>query len=500
MNKRGAGVFLPIFSLPSPFGIGDFGGTSYKFIDILEEGKFKYWQILPLTPVDRSAYYSPYMSNSAFAGNFLFISPYKLIKDGLLDKGILKEVGSFREDFVEYDKVFEFKSYLLDIAFNNFKKNIDQFKDYFEFLEENEYWLSDFSLFCALKKEYGTLWCDWDKKVRDRDERALEKLRKKYENEIEREKFVQYIFFKQFYEVKSYANRKGIKIIGDLPIYVSLDSADVWANPYIFKLDSEKRPIYVAGVPPDYFSEEGQLWGNPVYNWDVMKEQNFDFWIKRIYHSIKLFDVIRIDHFRGLVGYYQIPYGRSDAKVGYWEKAPALEFFEAIFKKFGKIELVAEDLGYITEDVIEIMKIFNIPGMRVFQFGFLTKDMSNIHLPHNYPYECCAYSSTHDTNTLLGWLEVEIKDQEREFLEEYIGRGKNNIEMIDSIIDLLISSKSKIVIFPVQDIILIGDKGRINRPGRKENNWVFRLTLENFKEFLKKMDYMSEKIVKYKRY
>ncbi|MEN3044141.1 MAG: 4-alpha-glucanotransferase [Candidatus Hydrothermales bacterium] len=500
MDEKGAGVLLPIFSLPSPFGIGDFGGVSYKFIDILEENKFKYWQILPITPVEKGSLFSPYMSSSAFAGNFLFISPYKLIKEGLLDKSILKEIGSFKEDYVEYEKVYEYKYYILDIAFNNFKKNLVRFKDYFEFLRDNEYWLTDYSLFCVLKKEQDFLWCDWDKELKNRDERVLEKLKEKYENEIEREKFIQYIFFKQFFEIKNYAKRKGIKIIGDLPIYVSFDSADVWANPYIFKLDNEKKPIYVAGVPPDYFSEDGQLWGNPVYNWEVLKEQNFDFWIKRIYHNLKLFDVIRIDHFRGFVGYYQIPYGRSDARVGHWEKAPAKEFFELVFKKFGKIDLIAEDLGYITEDVIETMKIFNIPGMRVFQFGFLNKDLSNIHLPHNYPYECCAYSSTHDTNTLLGWLEEEIKESEKEFLIEYVGRGKNNIEIIDSIKDLLISSKSKIVIFPVQDIILIGDKGRINRPGRKEGNWVFRLTAENFKEFSKRMKDMMEKIVKYKRY
>ncbi|MEO0255472.1 MAG: 4-alpha-glucanotransferase [candidate division WOR-3 bacterium] len=492
MNERGCGVLLPIFSLPSPFGIGDFGGFAYKFVDILAENKIKFWQILPLNPVDKSGLFSPYMSYSAFAYNFLFISPYFLIKEDLLSKDILKKVPDFKENEVEYERIYDFKRVILDIAYYNFKKKNEEDK-FLKFCRENDYWLNSYSLFTVLKNEFKTIWNEWESKIRDRSPEVIGKLERKYEREIEKVKFVQYIFYKQFITLKRYANKRGVKIIGDIPIYVSYDSADVWENPQIFKLDENKKPLYVSGVPPDYFSEKGQLWGNPVYDWDKLRERNFDFWVKRIFHNLKFYDYIRIDHFRGFVGYYQIPYGSEDARIGEWVKAPAREFFDFIFKKFGKFNLIAEDLGFITDDVVEIMKIYDIPGMRVFQFGFGDLNLNNPHLPHNYPEKSFGYTSTHDTNTLKGWFEKEIKDNIKKFILDYLNISSED-DIWNGIMKKMLFSRASVIIIPVYDILFLGEEARINKPGTKIGNWKWRMSLKLFEELKEKIKILKKLI------
>lgn len=471
---------MPIFSLPSPSGIGDFGNFSYKFVDILSENSIKFWQILPLNPTELETGNSPYMSESAFAGNFLFISPEILLKEGYLKKDDVREFPDFNDRRVEYEKVYIFKNKIIEIAYENFKRMKNK-EDFEKFCISNSYWLIDYSLFSFLKKIYKKPFNEWDEKIRERDEEVLKKLMEKYKEEIEREKFKQFLFFKQYYSLKNYANKKGIKIIGDIPIYVSYNSCDVWVNPEIFKLDKDKKPLYVAGVPPDYFSKKGQLWGNPLYDWEKLAKRGFDFWIKRIEHNLKLFDYLRIDHFRGFVGYYQIPYGRTDATIGEWVPAPASEFFEFIFKNLGRINIIAEDLGFITEDVIEIMKKFKIPGMRVFQFGFGDKNPQNPHLPHNYDENVISYTSTHDTDTLKGWL-YKIDKSERDFVFNYL-KVKNIDDAIEKAIEALLFSKSIITIFPLQDILKMGSGGRINTPGTKKWNWRWRVDKKTLLDF-----------------
>lgn len=482
---RGAGIFLPVFSLPSNFGIGDFGEFSYKFIDIISENGFKFWQILPLNPTSFENYNSPYLSSSLFAGNHLFISLEFLIKENLIDEKDI-DLPSFKENEVDYEKVYEFKEKILSISYENFLKFKEK-EEFYSFCNENSYWLDDFSLFNVLKKYFKKNWNKWPEKLKNRDEKILIEFKKIFKKEIEKEKFIQYIFYKEYFSLKKYANEKGIKIIGDIPIYPSYDSVDVWSNQEIFKLDQDKNPVYVAGVPPDYFSEKGQLWGNPVYDWEKLKEKDFYYWIKRIEHSLKFYDYLRLDHFRGFVAYYEIPYGKEDAREGKWVNAFPYEFFNKIYEKFKKINIIAEDLGYITPDVIEVMNKFDIPGMRVFLFGFGDKNPKNPHLPHNYKKNSFAYTSTHDTNTLRGWFENEIDNESKDFLLKYINKGENVEELIFEIIRILMISVAGIVIFPLQDILFLGEEARINRPGKKEGNWKFKINLSLLEEFKKRI-------------
>ncbi len=482
---RGAGIFLPIFSLPSNYGIGDFGEFSYRFIDIISENGFKLWQILPLNPIAYENYNSPYLSSSLFAGNYLFISLEFLIKEKLIDEKDIN-LPSFKENEVDYEKVYDFKQKILDISYENFLKFKEK-EEFYKFSYENSYWLSDFSLFNVLKRYFKKNWNEWPEKLKKRDEETLKEFERIFKKEIEKEKFIQYIFYKEFSTLKRYANEKNIKIIGDIPIYPSYDSSDVWVNQDIFKLDENKNPIYVAGVPPDYFSEKGQLWGNPVYDWEKLKEKEFCYWIKRIEHSLKFYDYLRLDHFRGFVAYYEIPYGKEDATEGKWVNAFPYEFFNKIYEKFGKINIIAEDLGYITPDVIEVMERFDIPGMRVFLFGFCDKNPNNPHLPHNYKKHIFAYTSTHDTNTLRGWIENEIDEESKDFLLNYINKKQDVEEIIFEIIRIFFGSVANVVIIPLQDILFLGEEARINRPGKKEGNWKFRINFSLFEEFKKRI-------------
>lgn len=475
--KRGSGILLHVTSLPSPYGIGDFGSGAYKFTDFLAETKQSFWQVLPLTSIDPTG--NPYFSSSAFAGNKLLISPELLLGEGLLAKEDVEPVPSFPKDRVNYPEVIPYKEKLFSRAHERFKKNVEDRGEYDKFCSENSSWLEEFSLFVALKDKFsGRSWSEWPPEVRDRDPNTLQILRNQLQEKIEHEKFLQYIFFKQWFLLKHYCNQKGIQVIGDLPIYMDYDSVDVWTNPGMFKLDREKRPTVVSGVPPDYFSETGQLWGNPVYRWDVLKENGYAWWCQRVEHNLRLFDLIRIDHFRGFVAYWEVPADEKTAVNGRWVKGPAEDFFTTLLKRFHLLPVIAEDLGIITPDVRKVMRSFGFPGMRVLLFAFGEDFPMSLHLPHKHVRNCVACTGTHDTNTVRGWFEREATPENKERLFRYLGREASVQEVHLEFIRLAMMSVADMAIFPMQDILGLGEEARMNRPATTEGNWVWRLSPE----------------------
>ena len=378
-------MLLHISSLPSPHGVGDLGPGAYRFVDFLAEAKQGFWQILPLGPTDPAHGNSPYLSSSAFAGNPLFISLELLKEEGLLSKADLREMHTFPAEGVDYPRVLASKAPLLDRAWQAFKGGRLPW-DYKAFVESNSYWLQDYCLFKALKARFGGLpWNRWPAALRCRERDALEEAQQQLSEEVEREAFLQYLFFKQWRALKAYCESKGVQVIGDLPIYVTQDSADVWAHPEIFKLDGEGRPQVVAGVPPDYFSRTGQRWGNPLYRWEELQRRRYDWWVERMRHNLGLFDLIRVDHFRGFLAYWEIPAGDRDARRGRWVEAPAEDFFEELQRRFPVLPIIAEDLGVITPDVREVMARFGFPGMKILQFAFGEDFPRSPYLPHNFP-------------------------------------------------------------------------------------------------------------------
>ncbi|MCM8773965.1 MAG: 4-alpha-glucanotransferase [Candidatus Omnitrophica bacterium] len=476
MDKRGSGVLLHITSLPSPYGIGDFGKGAYRFVDFLYETKQSYWQILPINPTMEIYGNSPYSSISAFSGNPLFISPEILWENSLLSKSIIKDIPKFSSTKCDYSKVIPYKEKILINSYLCFKK-LKSKQEYEEFCGNNSFWLDDYVLFVIIKKIMGgKIWSEWDRELKDRDTSALEKIKKKYKDDIDKVKFSQYIFYKQWSLLKKYCNEKGIKIIGDIPIYVSYDSADVWANPQNFKLDSDKKPIFVAGVPPDYFSKTGQLWGNPVYHWDNLKKENFSWWLLRLEHNLRLFDIIRIDHFRGLVAYWEVPAEEKTAVNGKWVSVPVNDFFEAIYQKFPHMPFIAEDLGVITPDVEEIRVRFKLAGMKILLFAFGENNPKHPYLIHNYDKNYVVYTGTHDNNTARGWFEHEAKDEEKKRLFLYLGRKVSSEEVSWELIRLAMISVADTVIFPMQDILGLGEEARMNIPSTTQGNWQWRLT------------------------
>ena len=471
MKKRGSGVLMHITSLPSSHGIGDFGPSAYSFADFLFDTHQKYWQILPLTPTDTIYHNSPYNSISAFACNPLLISPDLLAEEGIIDKDSIRvSEASFRER-VDYVKVSEYKRKVCNRIIN---KKPD--KGYKKFCEENFDWLDDYALFMALRGHFnGKLWSEWPYELRDRKSKTLNTWRKKLKNEIESESLVQYLLFKQWHRLKSYCNAKDIKIIGDMPIYVDYNSSDAWVNPGIFKLDAQKRPFVIAGVPPDYFSETGQLWGNPVYDWPKLKNMNYDWWIKRLKHVLSLYDIVRIDHFRGLVAYWEVSAEEKTAVNGKWVKAPVKNFLNTALKKIKGFSIIAEDLGLITPDVVEIMKYYGFPGMKVLQFAFGGKTSDNPYAPHNHTENCVLYTGTHDNNTTRGWFENDMTNEEKENLFRYIRKQVFSEEISWEFIRMAMSSVANTAIIPVQDMLSLGEDARMNRPSTIKDNWEWRL-------------------------
>ena len=475
MKGRGSGVLLHLTSLPSPFGIGDMGPWAYKFIDFLAESKQSYWQILPLNPTNLEHGNSPYYSTSAFACNALLISPELLVQDGLLDQQDLSHLDKFPEERVDYYKAKAYKEKLLHQAFEHFKTRKEP-HEYEDFRAQNAQWLDDYALFTALKSHFkGEVWSEWPEAIRERRPADLQPIKKELDDEIEKEVFLQYLFFKQWHTLKNYCNEKGIGVIGDMPIYVVHDSADVWIYPELFKLDNEKRPYAVAGVPPDYFSETGQLWGNPVYKWDVLQARGYDWWIQRLEYNFKLFDFVRIDHFRGFVSYWEVPADEKNAIHGKWVKAPAEDFFSVVLDKFPKAPIIAEDLGLITPDVWEVMDHFGFPGMKVLLFAFGEDLPTNPYAPHNHIENCVVYTGTHDNNTARGWFEKEAKPEEKRRLALYLGREITGEEIHWELVRLAMMSVANTAIVPMQDILGLGEESRMNLPAKRDGNWKWRL-------------------------
>ena len=473
-KKRESGILLHITSLPALYGIGDLGPEAYRFADTLSTTKQHFWQILPLNPTDLVYGNSPYHSVSAFANNLLLISPDLMVQDGLLPKKDLESVPDFPGDHVDYNKVTIYKKKLMRAACENFKKKKDN--EYEKISLENANWLDDFALFMVLKEHFcGKIWSEWPQEVRDRHPETLKTLRKQLNEKIEMEKIFQCIFLQQWFALKDYCNRRNIQIFGDMPIYVEYNSSDVWVNPEMFKLDRKKKPFCVAGVPPDYFSETGQLWGNPVYRWDVLKEQKYQWWIQRIKHNLKLFDIVRIDHFRGLVAYWEIPAGKKNAIKGKWVKVPSEDFFSMLLDQCQDASIVAEDLGIITPDVKELMDRFKLPGMKVLLFAFNDDLATNPYVPHNHVENCVLYTGTHDNNTTAGWFENEATPEVKKKLNQYLGRQVLPQNVHWELIRLAMMSVAKMVIIPMQDMLGLGGEARMNQPSVTEGNWKWRL-------------------------
>ncbi|MBZ8181237.1 4-alpha-glucanotransferase [Oscillatoria salina] len=472
--SRASGILLHPTSLPGRFGIGELGPEAYRFIDFLAESYQQVWQILPLGPTGFGN--SPYLSYSALAGNPLLIDLEWLHSEGLLaeeDFGLLPEFGC---DRVNYDLVYETKLPLLNQASLNFraKASPSQREAFEQFCQVHSYWLDDYALFMAIKEAHdGASWHTWDEEIAKRSTTAIAKWQSRLSEEIFRHKYLQFEFYRQWSELKNYANEKGIKIFGDIPIYVAHDSADVWAHPDIFCLDKETgEPALMAGVPPDYFSETGQLWGNPVYNWEQIQKNNFKWWIQRFKATLEYVDIIRIDHFRGFESFWAVPQGEKVAINGEWIEAPGIAFFEILREQLGKLPIVAEDLGEITPEVEALRDRFDFPGMKVLHFAF-DSGVDNPFLPFNYTSRnCVIYTGTHDNNTTLGWFNERSPEAQQRVLQ-YLGCVEP--EGINwSLTRLALGSIANLAIFPLQDILGLGTEGKMNTPGKEEGNWSWR--------------------------
>jgi 4-alpha-glucanotransferase len=480
--QRASGILLHPSSLPGRFGIGDLGGEAYKFIDFLSASGQRLWQILPLGPPGYGN--SPYQSYSAFAGNTLLVSPERLVKDGLLSEDDLAGAPEFPGKRIDFARVIEFKRTILEKAFDNFTRTEDlRLGEEFEtFLRYAAAWLDDYALFAALKDEHnGAVWNSWEPGLASREAKAIARARERLRERIEAHEFFQYLFFKQWLELKRYANQKEIKIIGDMPIFVAHNSADVWSHPDLFKLDGRGNPTSVAGVPPDLFSKTGQLWGNPVYNWDRFREMGFRWWIERVRETLRTVDLVRIDHFRGFVATWEVPGGEKTAERGKWVGVPGRELFNAMRNALGDLAVLAEDLGTITPDVIALREELGLPGMRVLQFAF-GGDPRDTHLPHNYDHNTVVYTGTHDNDTTVGWFRAapgknstqdadQIK-RERERCMKYLNTDGSEINW--DFIRAALSSVADLAIIPLQDVLGLDSSARMNVPASEEGNWGWR--------------------------
>ena len=492
MTNRKSGILLHITSLPGQEGVGTLGKEAYAFVDFLEESGQKLWQILPLGPV--GAGNSPYQCYSAFAGNPVLIDLELLLEEDLLNVADFQTLPSFKKTKVEFDKVSTWKSSMLKKAFQQFQENkFDHFRDeYYHFLDEHSWWLNDYALFISAREYFGGLhWSEWDRGIKFREPEAVTNLSEKLEQQIAFEKFVQFMFFRQWHRLKRYANDNGIQIVGDVPLYVSGDSSDVWTNTDIFLLDDELNPADVGGVPPDYFSETGQLWGNPVFNWQRLKERNYDWWMARLHFNLNMFNLVRIDHFRGLESFWSVPADEETAINGRWVPAHGYEMLSLIKSQVGVLPFITEDLGIITPDVDLLRERFNLPGMKVLQFAFTT-DATNRDLPHNYERNYVVYSGTHDNNTSLGWLNA-VEGEEKKLVEKYV--SKENATR--HIMEMALASVADTAILPMQDVLELDEKSRMNTPGTANGNWGWRFQWKQLKEGQK--TFLKEATEKYNR-
>lgn len=476
--NRTAGILLPIFSLPSKYGIGCFSKSAYEFVDWLKKAGQCYWQILPLVPTSYGD--SPYQSFSTYAGNPYFIDLDALAEEGVLTKDEIEAVdfGTIESD-IDYKKIYEGRYKLLRIAYE--RSHISENAEYNRFVEENAWWLKDYALFMAVKDRFdGKPWTMWAEDIRLRYGYAMDYYRKELYFEIEFHQYMQYKYYKQWMALKFYANENGIQIIGDIPIYVAMDSADVWAHPELFQLDENNVPLAVAGCPPDGFSATGQLWGNPLYRWDYHRSTGYYWWMERLYYCFKLYDVLRIDHFRGFDEYYAIPYGETSAINGTWMEGPGIELFWKMKESLGDRMVIAEDLGYVTDSVRQLVRDTGFPGMKVFEFAFDSRDTgsANDYLPHNYAENSVAYTGTHDNETLTGWFQT-ITEAERNMARDYIcDYHTTDEDLYWNFICTVMRSHAHMCIIPMQDYLGYGNEARTNQPSTVGTNWRWRLKKE----------------------
>lgn len=484
--QRSAGILLPISSLPSPYGIGCFSQEAYDFVDWLKEAGQTYWQILPLGVTSYGD--SPYQSFSAFAGNPYFISLDALVEDGVLTAAECKKANFGRKaDDIDYSRLYTERGRLLRLAYS--RSDIGHNEAFTAFCEKNKWWLDDYALFMAVKGRFeGKPWIEWAADIRLRWQPAMDYYRRELYFEVEYHKYLQFKFDEQWRKLKAYANSKGIRIIGDIPIYVALDSADAWANPGLFQLDKENIPTAVAGVPSDGFSPTGQLWGNPLYRWEAHRSTGYQWWITRLWYCFELYDVVRIDHFRGFDEYFSIPYGSKTAADGHWEKGPGIELFHAVEQALGKRNIIAEDLGYMSDTVRQLVRDSGFPGMKVLEFAFDSRDTGSAsdYLPHNYPVNSVAYTGTHDNETLVSWYQT-ITGTERAMVRDYLyDYTTPEDQLYKSMIALILRSAAATCIVPMQDWLGLDNSARINKPSTVGQNWRWRLKKNQLTKKLQK--------------
>ena len=476
--KREAGILMPITSLPGKYGIGCFSKEAYKFIDWLKEAGQTYWQILPIHPTSYGD--SPYQSFSTFAGNPYFIDLEALIEEGVLTKKECDKMD-FGKDAtdIDYEALYHSRYKLLKKAYD--RSNISENPDYQRFVAENNWWLSDYALFMALKNFFdGQCWYEWPEDIRLRYGYSMDYYRRELYFEIEFQMYLQFKFFQQYWQLKHYAQQQNIKIIGDIPIYVAMDSADTWAHPELFQLDENNVPLAVAGCPPDGFSATGQLWGNPLYRWEYHRETGYQWWMSRLWYVFQLYDVTRIDHFRGFDEYYSIPYGADSAIDGHWEKGPGIDLFRCADQNLGWHEVIAEDLGYVTDSVRQLVRDSGFPGMKVLEFAFDSRDSgsANDYLPHNYTENSVVYTGTHDNETLAGWFKS-ITKEEQMLARKYLCDERTPLKLLHkSFIALAMRSAARTCIIPMQDYLGLGNECRINTPSTIGINWRWRVAAE----------------------
>ncbi len=475
---RSAGILLPVTSLPSKFGIGDFGPEAVKFGKFLHDAGQKIWQVLPMTTIDPGCGNSPYSPTSAFAGNYLLVSPEILADEGMITPDELEKLSA-KYDFaknpekVDYESARAFKTEILNAAHKRYMKGSTS--DFKAFITATE-WLEDFALFSVIKQvNGGAAWYEWPDDLKHRDPEAIRRFKAEYSAEISRQEFYQYIFFRQVKALHKYLNELDIEIVGDMPLYVTRDCADVWQNPSQFDIGEDLTPVTVAGVPPDYFSATGQLWGNPCYNWTAMEKDGFTWWIHRLKNLLAMFDKIRIDHFRGLVAYWAVPFGEETAKNGKWVDVPYEKFFAALKENFPSMPFWAENLGIITPDVEEVRKDYGLPGMLVLHFAF-GNPADNPYAPHNHTRDSVVYTGTHDNNTSRGWFENDASEDEINNFASYIGRGvMDGYIFASEVTRLAVSSVADTAIIPMQDYLRLGADARINVPSTPSGNWSWRM-------------------------
>jgi 4-alpha-glucanotransferase len=470
--ERASGILLHPTSLPGRYGIGTLGRGCLEFIDFLAKAKQKYWQILPLGPTGFAD--SPYQCFSSFAGNPLLIDLDQLVEEKLLKTSDLLPMKSFDDGPVDYGKLILLKYPVLRKAEANFNENAteEEHEAFRHFARENNGWLDDYALFMSLKVVFDQKpWLEWDKPLKLRNEKELIRYRTSLHDEIVFHQFLQYLFFRQWNRIREYASKHNVRIIGDIPLYIAMDSAEAWSRPELFEFDHDKNPVAVGGVPPDYFSETGQLWGNPLFRWDLHKKTGYEWWINRVRWNLLLYDVIRIDHFRGFVAYWSVPYGEKTAVNGKWIPGPGKELFKAIREALGDIPVIAEDLGVITDDVVELRDSFGLPGMKILQFAFDSAE-ENDYIPHNFTRNCIVYTGTHDNDTLVGWFS-KAKKEDRQYVLDYIHTDEKNV--VQGFIRLAFASVAYTAVIPMQDLLGLGTEARMNLPGTTLSNWRWRM-------------------------